>query len=123
MNTCASLASLAELKLDCEPSLIRAIWKAKNRADLEAIYPPAADIDRCFFNTLRLRQLKREAANKAGGFYGVEYLGQDRRTGDHVYYANAGDTYAGALCFIGSRLVVECWAYWVESGRVKGAAQ
>jgi len=121
MNTAASIANLSSnaIRLDCTPELIRAIWKAKNRDELETIYPPAADIDRDYFNPLNLRQIKREAVNKAAGFYGVEYLGRDRRTGDRVYYCNAGDTYAATLCFIGNRLIVSCWGYFVESGRVR----
>ena len=119
MNRCASLASLAELKLECDAGLIRAIWKAKNRADLEAIYPPAADIDRGFFNPLRLRQLKREAANKAGGFYGVEYLGTLKRSGEPVYYLNAGDLYTGTLIFTGSRLTVGTVGDLAERGTVR----
>ena len=110
----------AAAKLECEPSLIRAIWKAPDRATVETLYPAAADLDRGYQNPYKLRELKRAAVDHAGGFHGVEYLGRDRRTGDSVYYCNAGDPYAAALCFIGTRLVVCDWAYWVESGRVKG---
>lgn len=123
MNTCASLASLAGLKLEGDAELIRAIWKAKNRADLEAIYPPAADIDRGFFNPLRLRPLKREAINKAGGFFGVEYLGTRNRSGEPVYYLNAGDCYAGTLIFTGSRLTVGTVGDLIERGTVREGEQ
>ena len=118
-NVCASLASLAAAKLECEPELIRAIWKAGSLEELESLYPPAADIDNQNFGRSPLRALKRAAVDHAAGFYGVEYLGRDRRTGDSVYYCNAGDSYATTLCFIGARLVVCDWAHWVESGRVK----
>ena len=118
-NACASLAKLAELKLDCDAELIRAIWKAPTREALVEIYPPADDIDRAWCNPARLRILKREAINQAGGYSGVEYIGTDRRQGHGVFYCNAGESYAPTICFIGRRLVVECWAYWVESGRVR----
>ena len=122
-NACASLAKLAELKLDCDAELIRAIWKAKNRADLEAIYPPAADIDRGFFRPYRLRELKREVLNKAGGFFGVEYLGTLKRSGEPVYYANAGDCYAGTLIFTGPRLTVGTVGDLIERGTVREGEQ
>lgn len=119
-NVCASLASLAALKLECEPDLIRAIWKAESRAAIENIYPPAIGIARDWYTPPKLRDFKRQAIDQAAGFHGVEYLGRDRRTGNSVYYCNAGDSYAPTICFIGARLVVSDWAYWIESGRVKG---
>lgn len=119
MNICASAKALSGLNLDCDAVLIRRIWKAESRAAVEAAYPEAADIDRGFYNPLNLRELKRAAIDKAGGFCGVEYLGRDRRTGDSVYYCNAGDSYTPTICFIGRRLVVADMAYWVESGRVE----
>lgn len=119
-NVCASLASLAAVKLECEPDLIRAIWKAPDRATVESLYPAAADLDRGFYRPYNLRELKREAIRQAAGYYSGESLGTDRRTGKTVFYCNAGDSYTPTICFIGSRLVVSDWAYWIESGRVKG---
>ena len=119
MNICASVKALCELKLDCDAVLIRRIWKAESLDELESIYPKAADIDNQNFGRSPLRALKRAAVDLAGGFCGVEYLGRDRRTGDSVYYCNAGDSYTPTICFIGRRLVVADMAYWVESGRVK----
>lgn len=123
MNTCASAANLASLKLECAPELIRAIWKAKNREELETIYPPAADIDRDYFNPLKLRPLKRAAVDHAAGFYGVEYLGTDKRSGNCVYYCGADDTYTGTICFIAGRLFVSTVGDIVESGRIQERGQ
>ena len=119
-NTAASVKALDALKLDCTPQLVRAIWKATTREEVETIYPAAADIDRGYYNPLKLRELKREAINQAAGYSGVEYLGRDRRTGRLVHYCNAGDSYTPTICFAGSQLTVSDMAYWVESGRVKG---
>ena len=117
---CASLDTLEGAKLDCPAELIRAIWKAPNREAVEALYPPAADIDRGFFNPLKLRGLKREAINKAAGFHGVQYLGHCKRTGWPIHALDAGDPYAPTLCFIGYRLSVTTRADIDDSGRIGG---
>lgn len=112
-----SLASLSHgnIRLDCEPELIRAIWKARNLDELAAVYPAA---DGTIIPTCgplpKLRQAKREAVDRAAGFYGVEYLGWHKRNREHVYYANAGDTYAATLIFQGRRMLVGCWGDMVE---------
>lgn len=123
MNTCASVAALSALKLDCDPELIRAIWKAESRRALEAIYPDAAGLDSQFFRPYKLRELKRHAISKAAGFYGLEYLGDNKRSGVSVYYCNAGDTYAATICFCGSRLFVESWGDMIEAGTIREAVQ
>lgn len=123
MNTCASIAILESVKLGCDAALIRAIWKAESRADLETIYPPAFEMGRAYYSPPKLRHLKREAINHAAGFYGVEYIGRNRRTGEPVYYCNAGDTYAGTLCFMGGRLFVSTVGDIVESGRIQERGQ
>ena len=119
-----SLANLSHLiiRLDCEPELIRAIWKARNLDELAAVYP-AADgtiIPTCGLLP-NIRQAKREALDRAAGFYGVEYLGWHKRNREHVYYANAGDPYAPTLIFQGRRLSVGCWTDLVERRLIEGA--
>ena len=125
MNRAASLASLsaAAIRLDCSPELVRAIWKAETRADLENIYPPAVGIAREWYTPPKFRALKREAVCHAAGFHGVEYLGDHKRAGVSVYYCNAGDAYAPTLCFTGGRLFVACWGDLVESGAIRERAQ
>ena len=119
MNRCPNVKTLNELKLDCEPGLIRAIWKAKHHAELCRIYPDAEELARSFHRSPPLRLLKRAAIDCAGGYFGVEYLGQCRRTGQHVYYCNAGDTYAPTLCFKGNNLFVSTMGDLIETGKVR----
>ncbi len=115
-----SVASLSHqnIRLECEPELVRAIWKARNLDELAAIYPAAIDGARL---EPVLHVAKREAVNRAAGFHGVEYLGWHKRNGAHVYYTNAGDPYAPALIFQGRRLSVGCWADLVERRAVESA--
>jgi hypothetical protein len=51
--------------------------------------------------------------------HGIEYLGLHRRTGEGVYYCNAGDIYAETVLFIGARLMVGCIGDMVERGAVR----
>ncbi len=117
MRTCASIKTLASLKLDCEPALIRQIWAAPDVATIEQL------------SNLRLQQLysrwesrgelRRRAIDHVGGFHGVEYLGVNKRTGAHVYYCNAGDTYTGTIIFQGGRLTVGTWGDLIECQTVR----
>jgi hypothetical protein len=50
---------------------------------------------------------------------GVEYLGVHKRSGKHVYYCNAGDTYATTVLFVGPRLRVGCWGDLMESDSIR----
>lgn len=119
----AARLSHQTIRLDCEPELIRAIWKARNRDELAAVYPAAVYPAAFDFERLEpvLHVAKREAVTHAAGFHGVEYLGWHKRNGSHVYYANAGDPYAPALIFQGRRLSVGCWADLVERRAVESA--
>jgi len=98
-----------DLKLDCSGADIRAIWKARNAAELFTIFPPVKDHARRLPISAGLATLKRMAIDTAGGFHGVEYLGLCKRSGQSVYYCNAGDTYATTFIFKGKRLTVGCW--------------
>lgn len=119
-RTCASLATLEGVKLDCTAELIRAIWKAPNRAAVESLYPDAATIDSDWINPAQPEQLRREAINEAAGFHGVQYLGHCTRTGWPIHILDAGDPYAPTLCFIGYRLSVTTHADIDNSGRIGG---
>ena len=123
MNRCASRAALGELKLECEAALVRAVWKAESRAAVVKLCPDAESLDRGHFRPYRLRELKREVLNKAGGFFGVEYLGTLKRSGEPVHYLNAGDLYAGTLIFTGSRLTVGAVGDLIERGTVREGEQ
>lgn len=108
-----------ELKLDCSGANIRAIWKTRNAAELFAIFPQIQDHARRLHINAGLTTLKRMAIDIAGGFHGVEYLGRCKRSGQNVYYCNAGDAYAATLIFKGKRLTVGSWGDIVESGTIE----
>lgn len=107
-----------DLKLDCTGADIRAIWKARTTAELFKKYPPIQDHARRMHLNAGPITLKRLAVNMAGNFYGVEYIGRCKRSGQSVYYCNAGDAYAATLIFKGKRLTVGCWGDLIESGAI-----
>jgi len=122
MGTCASIKSLSNLKLDCDPQLIRKIWKAR---DTETVLQLVPHLDKArplafrYWNTTPLWEAQRAAIDLVAGFHGVEYLGEHRRAGGSVYYCNAGDTYAGTICFHNGRLFVSCWGDLIERKTVR----
>ena len=59
--------------------------------------------------TISSRHDAREAVDRIIQTCGVEYLGIHKRTHQHVYYCNAGETYATTILFMGPRLYVGCW--------------
>lgn len=105
---------------DADAKRVRAIWKAVKTDDLLALYPDkrAEMLDRIIEakTSRRYRQLQRELINDVIGTCGVEHLGYDRRANRHIYYCNAGDTYATTICFVGDSLVVRCWGDYAERG-------
>ena len=113
-----------EVRLDCEPELIRAIWKAASAEEIKSVYPDVINLPpnpSPISSARPLSDLKRQAINHAAGFFGVEYLGTHKRNGRSVYYCNAGDTYAPTLCFIGPWLIVSTWGDMIERKQVEAA--
>ena len=100
MRRCASVNALMEIK-------------DVTREDAEKI--------RTIWRTIGNRESARGQIDAVLRTYGVEYLGQHRRSGDHVYYCNAGDTYAPTIIFAGLRMYVGCWGELIERNRVKPA--
>lgn len=78
---------------------------------------------RSIWKTTKSRQEAREEIDKVLRTYGVEYLGQHKRTGRAVYYCNTGESYASTLVFIGPSLYVGCWADYVEKNLVVSPQQ
>lgn len=110
------------IRLDCDPELVRAIWKADSLDELAKVYPEAdGTIIPRYGRLPSLRTAKREAINQAAGFHGVLHLGWHRRNHAHVYYLNAGDAYAPTLIFCGNRMTVGCWGDLVERGYITTA--
>lgn len=129
MNISPSLKTLAHenIRLDCDPRTVREIWKAR-AADLPGVahkhgllqaYDDIVKRGRGYYRNYSTREIKRELINHAAGFHGVEYLGRNRRTGERMYYCNAGDPYAATLVFHGHVLLVSCWAHFVENNIVR----
>lgn len=128
MNIAPSLKSMSEknIKLDCDPKVIREIWKAHSRElanvaekhGLLEIHDAIVNRGRGYYRNYSTREIKRELINHAGGFHGVEYLGVNKRTGNAMYYCNAGDTYAATLIFHGRVLLVSCWGHYVENNLI-----
>lgn len=78
---------------------------------------------RHIWKTTKSRQEAREEIDKVLRTYGVEYLGQHRRTGREVYYCNTGESYATTVVFIGPSLYVNCWADYAEKNLVVSPQQ
>ena len=118
---CASVESLTAIHGVDEQTakLVRAVWRAESRDEIIAACPESADYGRDFYTRPTLRECKRDAIDRLIGTYGVEYLGVSRKTGEDVYYCNAGDGYAATVIFSGSTLRVGCWADMVERGSVR----
>lgn len=100
MRRCASVAALQKIK-------------DVTRDDAEKI--------RTIWRTIGNRKFAREQIDNVLRTHGVEYLGQHRRSGNHVYYCNAGDTYSSTVIFAGLRMYVGCWGYLIEQNLVKPA--
>lgn len=98
---CASLSSLMTIK-------------DVTREDAEAI--------RTAWKTIRSRREARVAVDKLLRTHGVEYLGVHKRTGQEVWYCNAGDSYASTVIFAGLSMRVGCWGDFVERGAMEPEA-
>src|SRR5690606_18019283 len=118
---CASVKSLMAIHHVDEQiaKLVRAVWRAKSRDEIIAACPESADYGRDFYARPTLRACKRDAVNRLIGAHGVEYLGVSRKTGEDVYYCNAGDAYVATVIFAGDTLRVGCWADMVERGSIR----
>ena len=53
-------------------------------------------------------------------FHGLEYIGENKRTGFDVYYLNAGDTYATTLIFHNGVMRISTVGDLVERGIIAG---
>ena len=75
------------------------------------------------WHTIKNRGEARAAIDAILRTHGVEYLGQHKRTGEHIYYCNAGDTYDITVIFAGLSARVACWGDIVEKNLIVGPAQ
>jgi len=67
-----------------------------------------------FSSTRHARTAPCIAIDSLLGTYGVEFLGESHRTGENVYYCNAGDTYDTTVIFNGPSMRVGCWGDLIE---------
>lgn len=97
MRTCASVKALTSIKdvTEDDATQIRKIWQ-----------------------TVKSRSEARSQIDKVLRTFGVEYLGQHKRNGEHVYYCNTGDTYTSTVMFSGLRMFVACWGDLVEKNLI-----
>lgn len=117
---CASLIALKQIK-DVDTDIakrVREVWRNMTREQLVESFPCCADYVRQCHHEPGIRVLCRMAINNLLGTDGVEHLGQSRHTRNHVYYCNAGDTYAVTVLFNGNTLSVGCWGDLVEHGAI-----
>jgi hypothetical protein len=74
---------------------------------------------RKIWKTVLNRKEAREKIDAILKTYGVEFLGQNKRSGNYIYYCNAGDSYAPTVIFHGLSMSVGCCGDIVERGIVR----
>lgn len=117
-NTCTSITNLCRIK-DVTPEIakaIREVWKTDKQSVIDSY---AGDLFSKHYNKSSFRQQKRMVIDRLIGSYGIEYLGIYKPSEEHVYYCNAGDTYATTTIFIGRRLIVASWGDLVENNQIR----
>lgn len=119
-RTAASVKNLTTIKdvTEEDAKRIRAIWRG-TISDVRKEYPETDSLIAEYRTAPGAREIRRVIVDRLIHTCGVEYLGYHKRAGQHVYYCNAGDTYAGTILFIGDRLVVGCWGDLVERNLIK----
>ena len=119
-RTAASVKNLITIKdvTEEDAKRIRAIWRG-TLSDVRKEYPETDSLIAEYHNAPGAREIRLVIVDRLIQTCGVEYLGYHKRAGQHVYYCNAGDAYAGTILFIGDRLVVGCWGDLVERNLIK----
>ncbi|ALT58079.1 hypothetical protein FDG94_gp087 [Pseudomonas phage SM1] len=100
---------------------IRAIW----RGDLDEVrkhFPETDTLIEEYYTQPGARELRRVIIDRLLDTCGVEYLGQYKRSGEHVHYCNAGDPYVTTVMFFDQRLVIGCWGDLVERNLIREPA-
>lgn len=105
------------------PISMRTCASVKALQDVHHVDKATADKVREVWHTVANRKNAREQIDALIGTHGVEYLGTNKRTGDAVYYCNAGDAYATTVIFQGLHMRVGCWGDLIERNTVREPAQ
>jgi hypothetical protein len=121
MKRCASVHTLTEIaNVNSDTARkVRAAWRTLTRDQLIDQFPRVREYVSSCFNPPGTRLLRRMAIDSLIETHGVEYLGTHRRSGDHVYYCNSGDTYDATIVFSGDCLRVACYGDLIERGTVR----
>lgn len=119
--TCATVKRLMEIKdvTEADALLIRKVWNTVGVTALREFLARPAINDKGRFNRALEEpgsvNIKQAAVDVILGTHGVEYLGKRKGNRNHVYYCNAGDTYATTVLFDGEHLRVGTWGDLVEA--------
>lgn len=120
MKTAPSINRLCrELQFTREQAeLVRHIWKDAKRAELiHTAEKIGIELHHGYIENLDF--LRMLIIDRIGEFYGVEHLGEHKRTGYDVEYCNAGDTYNATIIFHGNAMQVNCYGDLVERDLIR----
>lgn len=124
--TCASLENLQNIKdvTEEDARLIRKLWSIIGGTYVRAYLERPAINDKGRFDLVLANNrggtnLRQAAINVIMGGHGVEHLGQRKGNREHVYYVNAGDTYATTILFDGLHLRVGDIGTLIERGLIR----
>lgn len=98
---------------------MRRCASVKNLMTIKDVTQEDAQEIRRIWKTVTNRGEARGRIDKILRTYGVEYLGQHKRSGERVYYCNTGESYASTIIFSGLHMRVGCWADLVEKNLIK----
>lgn len=126
MNKPASIKALRTIK-DVDTALARRIrhaWTCNLRdgETLEKLLnenPHTRQWYQSCYNTPGNKSIRRTVIDDMLGTFDVERLGVHKSSGYTIHYCNAGDTYATTILFIGNRMIVGDWGYYVERGLIR----
>lgn len=98
---------------------LRRAPSAKALQTIKDVDKATAEAIRAVWKTVANRQEARKKIDTLLQTHGVEFLGIHKRTGESIYYCNAGDTYTGTVLFSGLRCFVGCWGDLVEKNLIR----
>lgn len=99
--------------------MTRRAASVKRLLEIKDVTEEDAQEIRNVWKTCQVRGTARNQIDIILRTHGVEYLGYDTRSSRHIYYCNAGDSYATTIIFTGGTMSVGCWADIAERKGVK----
>lgn len=125
MRTCSPTRRLREIK-DITPDTarkVRRVWLTYTRQQLCKDFICCAEFVRDCHHPPETRILRRMAVDALLQTFGVEYLGESRKTRQGVYYCNTGDTYGHTVLFFGPHLRTGNWGDLIERRSIRECQQ